>query len=49
VIMGRIIPAGTGFPKYRNYEMVSLDKAEELPPPPPPPIDEEELLEGATT
>jgi DNA-directed RNA polymerase subunit beta' len=49
VIMGRIIPAGTGFPKYRSYEMVSLDKAEELPPPPPPSIDEEELLEGATT
>ena len=28
VIMGRIIPAGTGFPKYRDYEMVALDKAE---------------------
>jgi DNA-directed RNA polymerase subunit beta' len=48
VIMGRIIPAGTGFPKYRNYEMVSLDKTEELPPPFPL-IDEEELLETATT
>ncbi len=29
VIMGRIIPAGTGFSKYRNYEMVALDKLEE--------------------
>jgi DNA-directed RNA polymerase subunit beta' len=44
VIMGRIIPAGTGFPKYRNYEMVSPDvekteePREELP----------ELLESAT-
>ena len=31
VIMGRIIPAGTGFSKYRNYEMVALDKTEEPP------------------
>jgi DNA-directed RNA polymerase subunit beta' len=29
VIMGRIIPAGTGFSKYRNYEMGALDKTEE--------------------
>ncbi|HUJ69597.1 MAG TPA: DNA-directed RNA polymerase subunit beta', partial [Syntrophorhabdales bacterium] len=43
VIMGRIIPAGTGFPKYRSYEMVALDKgeAEEEP--------REEMLETATT
>jgi DNA-directed RNA polymerase subunit beta' len=44
VIMGRIIPAGTGFPKYRGYEMVALDKAEaeeELP--------TSEMLESATT
>ncbi len=40
VIMGRIIPAGTGFSKYRNYEMVALDKTEEAP-------KEEELLETA--
>ncbi|MCX8023169.1 MAG: DNA-directed RNA polymerase subunit beta' [Syntrophorhabdaceae bacterium] len=26
VIMGRIIPAGTGFPKYRNYDMTVLEK-----------------------
>jgi hypothetical protein len=31
--MGRIIPAGTGYPKYRNYDMNILDKTEELPPP----------------
>jgi len=31
VIMGRIIPAGTGYPKYRNYDMNLLDKPEELP------------------
>ena len=30
VIMGRIIPAGTGFPKYRAYEMAALDKGEEV-------------------
>ena len=29
VIMGRIIPAGTGFAKYRNYDMNILDKTEE--------------------
>ena len=29
VIMGRIIPAGTGYSKYRNYEMASLEKPEE--------------------
>ena len=29
VIMGRIIPAGTGFAKYRNYDMNVLDKTEE--------------------
>ncbi len=33
VIMGRIIPAGTGYPKYRNYDMNVLDKPEELLPP----------------
>ncbi len=31
VIMGRIIPAGTGYPKYRSYDMNVLDKPEELP------------------
>jgi DNA-directed RNA polymerase subunit beta' len=36
VIMGRIIPAGTGFSKYRNYEMAALDKGEELLEPLPP-------------
>ena len=40
VIMGRIIPAGTGFSKYRNYEMVALDKTEPEEP-------KEELLEEA--
>ncbi len=30
VIMGRIIPAGTGFSRYRNYEMAVLDKSEEV-------------------
>jgi DNA-directed RNA polymerase subunit beta' len=29
VIMGRIIPAGTGFSRYRNYDMVVLDKESE--------------------
>ncbi len=29
VIMGRIIPAGTGFARYRNYDMNVLDKTEE--------------------
>ena len=29
VIMGRIIPAGTGFSRYRNYDMAVLDKTEE--------------------
>jgi DNA-directed RNA polymerase subunit beta' len=29
VIMGRIIPAGTGYPRYRNYDMSMLDRAEE--------------------
>jgi len=29
VIMGRIIPAGTGFPKYRNYDMTVLEKEKE--------------------
>jgi DNA-directed RNA polymerase subunit beta' len=38
VIMGRIIPAGTGFSKYRSYEMVALDKTEIEEP-------KEELLE----
>ncbi len=36
VIMGRIIPAGTGFIKYRGYEMAALDKGEELLEPLPP-------------
>lgn len=31
VIMGKIIPAGTGFPKYRNYDMNVLDGLEEIP------------------
>ena len=30
VIMGRIIPAGTGFPKYRAYEMAVLEKGGEV-------------------
>jgi len=30
VIMGRIIPAGTGFPKYRGYEMAAIDRGEDL-------------------
>ncbi len=30
VIMGRIIPAGTGYSKYRNYEMAALEKPEEV-------------------
>jgi DNA-directed RNA polymerase subunit beta' len=42
VIMGRIIPAGTGFSKYRNYEMGGLDKTEELA------QEGQPLLEGAT-
>jgi len=29
VIMGRIIPAGTGFLKYRSYDMVTKDKSPE--------------------
>jgi DNA-directed RNA polymerase subunit beta' len=29
VIMGRIIPAGTGYSKYRSYEMTSFEKPEE--------------------
>jgi DNA-directed RNA polymerase subunit beta' len=29
VIMGRIIPAGTGFSRYRSYDMAALDKTEE--------------------
>ena len=29
VIMGRIIPAGTGFARYRNYDMTVLDKTGE--------------------
>ena len=36
VIMGRIIPAGTGFSKYRGYEMAALDKGEDLVEPLPP-------------
>ena len=40
VIMGRIIPAGTGFLKYRSYEMVALDKTELEEP-------KEELLDEA--
>jgi len=30
VIMGRIIPAGTGFPKYRGFEMAPIDRGEDL-------------------
>ncbi|HBA55360.1 DNA-directed RNA polymerase subunit beta' [Syntrophorhabdus aromaticivorans] len=29
VIMGRIIPAGTGYLRYRNYDMITKDKAPE--------------------
>ena len=29
VIMGRIIPAGTGYMRYRNYDMVTADKTVE--------------------
>jgi len=29
-IMNRIIPAGTGFAKYRNYNMNILDKTDEV-------------------
>jgi DNA-directed RNA polymerase subunit beta' len=29
VIMGRIIPAGTGYSRYRHYDMTVLDKSEE--------------------
>jgi DNA-directed RNA polymerase subunit beta' len=29
VIMGRIVPAGTGYARYRNYDMVVMDKSEE--------------------
>ena len=29
VIMGRIIPAGTGYSRYRNYDMTVLDKSED--------------------
>jgi len=29
VIMGRLIPAGTGIPKYRDYEAVNLDQLDE--------------------
>ena len=36
VIMGRIIPAGTGFSKYRGYEMAAIDKGEDLVEPLPP-------------
>ncbi len=36
VIMGRIIPAGTGFLKYRSFEMAALEKGEELLEPLPP-------------
>ncbi|HEY3276104.1 MAG TPA: DNA-directed RNA polymerase subunit beta' [Syntrophorhabdaceae bacterium] len=40
VIMGRIIPAGTGYSKYRNYEMAALEQLE------PPPAKEPESLEA---
>jgi DNA-directed RNA polymerase subunit beta' len=43
VIMGRIIPAGTGFPKYRSYDMAPLDKGDEMLEVPPP---EQERLEA---
>jgi DNA-directed RNA polymerase subunit beta' len=29
VIMGRIIPAGTGYARYRNYDLALLDKSDE--------------------
>jgi DNA-directed RNA polymerase subunit beta' len=51
VIMGRIVPAGTGFSKYRNFEMAATDKGEELAPlaegeeQPEPPIDSIDLLD----
>ncbi len=31
VVMGRIIPAGTGFPRYKHYEMRVADKKEQKP------------------
>jgi DNA-directed RNA polymerase subunit beta' len=31
VIMGRLIPAGTGLERYRNIQLLT-----EMPPPPPP-------------
>src|ERR1700726_473934 len=34
VIMGRLIPAGTGLERYRNIQLLT-----EMPPPPPPEID----------
>ncbi len=43
VIMGRVIPAGTGFPKYRAYEMGVLDKVEEMLEAMPP---EQDLLDA---
>ena len=47
VIMGRIIPAGTGFPKYRNYEMASLEKLEKLEEPKEPESLEAQILVAA--
>ncbi len=47
VIMGRLIPAGTGLPVYRNLEIALADEEEKpLPPPeevmePEPPLEAE--------
>ncbi len=40
VIMGRLIPAGTGFEWYRNVRIPADE-----PPPPPPPVEEDLDLE----
>jgi hypothetical protein len=40
--MGRIIPAGTGFLKYRGFEMAAIDRGEDLAESLPP--SEDELL-----
>jgi DNA-directed RNA polymerase subunit beta' len=40
VIMGRIIPAGTGFVKYRGFEMAAIDRGEDLAESLPPAEDE---------
>jgi DNA-directed RNA polymerase subunit beta' len=45
VIMGRLIPAGTGLARYRNLKLV----AEEPSSPPPQPAEEESAAEQAAT